>query len=244
MAHDNGVLARLPLSALQRLQTRFETVCLTRGHTLYELGDPVRFAYFVTHGLVSLLALTADGATLELVSVGPEGFLGLPILLGVRLAPYLATVQIAGAALRVPADLFDRELDENAALRAACLHYTDRAFAEIGQAAVCHHFHTVSERLCRWLLTTSARLRTDTIDMTHETLASVLGVPRTVVTGAVGELQQADAIRARHGRIDILHRRRLEMSACPCYAGGRDDFMLTPPPHDARRSDPRRRRLL
>ncbi len=85
-----------------------------------------------------------------------------------------------------------------------------------------HHFHTVSERLCRGLLVTSARLHTDTINMTREILASVLGVPRTVVTGVVGELQQADAIRARHGPIDILHRRRLELSACPCDVGAAD----------------------
>jgi CRP-like cAMP-binding protein len=242
MAHDNGLLAGLPPDSLERLHTRFETVYLSRGHTLYDLGEPVRFAYFVTHGLVSLLALTPDGATLELASVGPEGLLGLPIILGDRLAPYLAMVQIAGTALRVPADAFDRELREHAALRRACLSYAHRVFAEIGQSAVCHHFHTVSERLCRWLLTTSARLKADTIEMTHESLASVLGIPRTVVTRAIGELQQADAIRGRHGRIDILHRRRLEMSACACYVAAGDAFTLTPPPSDARRSDSRRRR--
>jgi CRP-like cAMP-binding protein len=242
MAHDNGLLAGLPPDSLQRLHPRFEAVGLPRGHTLYDLGDPVRFVYFVTQGLVSLLALTPDGATLELASVGPEGLLGLPIIFGDRLAPYLATVQIAGTALRVPTDVFESELREHAALRRACLSYAHRAFAEIGQSAVCHHFHTVSERLCRWLLATRARLHTDTIEMTHESLAAVLGIPRTVVTRAVGELQHADAIRARHGRIEILHRRRLEMSACPCYLAPDDLFTLTPPPSDARRADPRPRR--
>jgi len=243
MAHDNLLLAGLLPAALQRLQQRLETVSLVRGRTLYDLGGPVRHVYFVTRGLISLLALTADGSTLELTSVGPDGFLGLPIILRTRVAPYLATVQIAGSALRLSAEAFETELRDHGGLRDACLQYADRAFTEIGQSAVCHHFHTVSERLCRWLLTISDRLHTDTIHMTHERLALVLGVPRTGITGAIGEIQQAEVVTCRHGQIEIRHRRRLELSACPCYAAVRDVFMLTPPPREARRLCPPRRRV-
>jgi CRP-like cAMP-binding protein len=240
MAPVHPLLVELPPDVLTRLQP--ESVSLPRGRTLYDLGATVPAVYFVTAGLVSLLALTADGGTLELASIGPDGFLGLPVVLGTRVTPHVATVHIAGAAWRLPTDAFARALQDAPALRRACLQYTDRVLGDISQTAACHHFHTVFQRVCRWLLTTSDRLQTDTLCLTQETLASVLGVPRTSITSVLGELQQADTIRCRTRAITILQRRRLELSSCACYDAGRDAFTLTPPTADVPRPSAVRRR--
>lgn len=241
MAFDNRVLTGLPPASLLRLQPRLELVRLERGRTLYAMGSPIRDLYFVTEGLVSLLALTPDGATLELATVGAEGFLGLPVVLGNPQAPYQATVQIGGAALRVAADVFSAELRDNAVLRAACLQYTDRALADIAQAAVCHHFHALPDRLCRWLLKASDCVQQDSFEVTQETLAEVMGVHRNAIGIAAIDLERAEAVRCARGRIRILNRRRLELSACACYRAALDEFVLTPPPGDPLASSARRK---
>jgi CRP-like cAMP-binding protein len=231
MAFDESVLSGLSSVSLEALHAHGELVALTAGRALYRVGVPIRDVYFLTHGQVSLLALTPDGATLELAAVGAGGFLGLPVVLGTGVAMYLATVHVAGGAWRLSAETFLRVLHDHPGLREACLRYADRALSEIGQTAVCHSFHPVSGRLCRWLLETSARLQSDTIPMTHERLSAVLGVRRAGITEALSELQRAEAVRVRPGQIVITHRRRLELSACACYDRSRDVFELTPPPN-------------
>ena len=113
MVHANLLLARLPLAVLERLDRRLESVDLLRGQILQRAGDPTRFAYFPTSGLVSLLALTADGPTLELASVGHEGLVGLPIILPASRTCYQAVVQISGTARRLRADLLAAELADS-----------------------------------------------------------------------------------------------------------------------------------
>ena len=240
MAIQNQLLAGLPATALERLTQRFETVPLTRGRALLQVGEPTRHAYFLTAGLVSLLALTADGATLELASVGNTGVVGVPIILRSVITAHQAVVQIAGVALRVRADVLTSELQENAVLRDACLRYANQSLADVAQSSVCHHFHPLSERLCRWLLNASDCVRDDALDLTHETLGQVLGVHRNAVGAAALELEHANAIRCARGRIVIVNRRRLEVSACSCYTATRDDFTLTPPPTEPRRPVTRR----
>jgi CRP-like cAMP-binding protein len=240
MSHEHLLLAGLPSAVLQRLVPRLETVSLARGHALQEPGVPARHAYFVTNGLVSLLALTADGATLELASVGKGGVVGVPLILRSTTTAHQAVVQIAGAALRIRADVLTTELQENAVLRDACLRYANQSLADLVQSSVCHHFHPLAERLCRWLLNASDRVCGDALELTHENLSQVLGAHRNAIGAAAVELENANAIRCARGRIVIVNRRRLEVSACSCYAATREEFTLTSPPADPRRPLTRR----
>ena len=186
MVHANLLLARLPPAALKRLDRHLESVDLLRGQVVQRAEEPTRYAYFPTAGLVSLLALTAEGPTLELASVAHDGVVGVPIILHTSRTPYQAVVLISGAAQRVRADLLAAELAESTALRDACLRYASQSLREVGHSTVCHHFHPLSERLCRWLLTASDRVQSDTLTLTQENLAQVLGVPRTAVSTAAG----------------------------------------------------------
>jgi CRP-like cAMP-binding protein len=214
---SNVLLERLPPAALARLQPRLETVPLHKGQTLFEAGEPVRYLHFPTSGLVSLVGITLTGGMVELATVANDGVVGLPIILHARAAPCLATVQIAGSAFRLRADAFDADLRANAVLHDALLEYAHQHVAEVSQAVVCQCFHSVLQRLCRWLLTATDRLKTDTLELTQENLALILGVLRSGITEAAGELQDADAIRARYGRIVIRNRLLLQRSACECY---------------------------
>ena len=189
----------------------------TRAASLWDAGDIIRYVYFPTAGLVSLMALTAEGGTVELATVAREGIVGLPILLQARVASHQAVVRLQGAALRLSAATLRVEMQRHEGLRSALLAYAHRVSGEMAQAVICQCYHNVLQRLCRWLVTASDSTGTDTLELTHESLAAALGVLRSAVTEAAIELQDADAIRCRHGRIIIRNRLLLRRSACECY---------------------------
>ncbi|HKV98814.1 MAG TPA: Crp/Fnr family transcriptional regulator [Vicinamibacterales bacterium] len=211
------------------------------GQALQAVGEPARHTYFVTAGLASLFALTVDGATLELAAIARNGVIGLPMILLRGATPCQAVVQIAGTAFRIPVSILSQTLHESPALADACLRYADSLLNDFAQSAVCHHFHPLSERLCRWLLNASDRVQSDTLSLTHDMLAHVLGVARPAVSAAARELQKAEAIRCHWRFITLLNRRRLEVSACSCYAASRETFALTPPSASPSRASTGRR---
>ena len=229
MAGTNRLLSLLPKDDYRRLQPQLERVLLPKGKVLYAMGDVMHHAYFPISGVVSLLAMTRAGETVEVAMVGSDGVIGLPIVLYANTVPYRVVVQITGSAWRIRSDAFRHEFARAAALQEVLLRYMHSLVGQISQSAVCHHFHTVSQRLCRWLLMAHDCIDTDTVDLTQEFLSHTLGVPRTTVSAAAVELQDAAVIRYRRGRITILNRKRLEASACECYGIVRSDIGQFPP---------------
>jgi CRP-like cAMP-binding protein len=213
---DNRLLAALPPQERGRLLPKLELVPLEKGRTLHQIGDVLRYVYFPITGFCSLVALTPDGAMLEIAAVGNEGMIGVPVILKSSIATCLALVQASGTAYRLRADILAAEVQRGSVLQTELLQYTYRRLTEMSQAIVCHHFHSVLQRVCRWLLMAAERLQTDTLDVTHEVIAHALGMPRTGVTETTVRLQDARAIACRHGRITILQRAYLAAAACEC----------------------------
>ncbi len=149
--------------------------------------------------------------------VGRDGFVGLPAALRVAAFPYRLIVQLPTDAFRLRAETFIAELRRNRPLEDAALQHAHAVLAEIAQSAVCHRFHTATQRLCRWLLISQDHLNAPTIDLTQEFIAHMLGVPRNTVSASAIILQDEHVIEQRHGRIRILNRRALERLSCECY---------------------------
>ena len=148
--------------------------------------------------------------------VGSDGLIGVPIVLQEETTPYQAVVQISSEAYRVRAITARAALMRNPGFQRAALQYAHRQMAQIGEAAVCRSCHTVTQRLARWLLIWARCLRSDTIELTQEHMAHMLGSRRTAVSTAAVELQDKALIRQRRGRMQILNRKGLEASACEC----------------------------
>ena len=203
-----------------------ETVRLTKGQVLYDAGDAIRHLYFPMGGMISLLSTTRDGASIEVGMIGNEGVAGLAVLLGINRAPYRVIVQIPGNAIRVRADALKKVFDRGGRLHDLLLKYTHTLLIQIAQSAACNRFHTVEERLCRWLLISRDRVYSDTIYLTQEFLSYMLGVPRTSVTAVAGKLQRAGLIRYSRGKIQITDRPRMEAASCECYDIIREDIRL------------------
>lgn len=213
----NGLLSALPREEYERLAPHLELIRLTPGKILYSAGDIVRHAYFLKGGMASLLSTTEDGRTIEVGMIGSEGMTGVPIILRSSVAPYQVMVQLAGNALRIGGGALREEFNRGGKLQDLLLRYTHSLLIQVAQSAACNRFHTVEERLCRWLLVSRDRVQTDTLQLTQEFLSQMLGVPRTSVTMIAGALQKEGLIRYSRGRITILDRKGLEAASCECY---------------------------
>lgn len=213
---ENRLLAALPRAEYLRLLPHLKLIHLPPRKILYDIGEVVRYAYFPRGGMISLLSSTDDGRTVEVGMIGNEGVAGIAVILRTRTEPCQMMVQLPGNAMRISSDVLREEFERCHALQDLLLRYTHMLLLQIAQSSACNRFHTVEERLCRWLLISRDRLQTDTLDLTQEFLAHMLGVPRTSVTMAASDLQRAGLIRCGRGRIIILDYPRLEAASCEC----------------------------
>lgn len=150
--------------------------------------------------------------------IGNEGMLGATLALGIDTFPMRGVVQGSGTAMRVEVSQFRRELQQNPALKQALERYLYVLIEQLAQNASCNSFHEVRPRLARWLLMTHDRVEGDCFKLTHLFLAGMLGVRRSAVTIAAGELQERRLISYSRGQIRVLNRRGLEAASCECYA--------------------------
>jgi len=188
------------------------------GEAIYESGGKLQHVYFPTTSIVSLLYVLADGASAEIAVVGNEGILGISLFMGGETTPSRAVVQSAGFGYRLPAQLLKKEFNRAGPVLHLLLRYTQALITQMTQTAVCNRHHSVEQQLCRWLLLSLDRLSSDSLTMTQELIANMLGVRREGVTEAAGKLQRAGLIRYSRGRIDVLDRPGLERAVCECYA--------------------------
>lgn len=213
----NSVLRALSRKDGQRLLVRHEQVKLKYGDILCEPGKPLRYVYFPSSGIISLLTPVDGHSSVEVGLVGREGMAGMALFLGVGVSPVRMLVQGSGSALRIKAAAFDRELKRNPLLRRALNRYLYGFMAQVGQTAGCNRFHQIGARLARWLLMTHDRADANEFQLTQEFLAQMLGVRRAGVTLAARVLQKKKLIRYSRGKLAILDRKGLERVACGCY---------------------------
>jgi CRP-like cAMP-binding protein len=214
---NNQLLSALPREEYERILPGLELVELRPGKVLYEITDTVGYNYFILSGMVSLLAITENGSTIEVAMVGNEGLVGIPTVMGIYKTPYRMMVQIRGRALKIRADSLRTEFVRGGRLHDVLLRYTYTLITQISQSAVCNHFHTAEQRLSRWLLVTRDRTHLDEFHLTQEVISHMLGIPRTHVTMRAGALQQRGLIRYSRGKITITDLRGLEAASCECF---------------------------
>lgn len=220
----NRLLAALPTDGCRRLAQLLEPVRLRLGAALYESGGRQEYVYFPTDSIVSKLYVLESGASAEIAVVGNEGMIGISLVMGGETMPNRAIVQSAGSAYRVRASVIKSEFERGGALQHALLRFTQALLTQMAQTAVCNRHHYVDQQLCRWLLLSLDRLRTNQLEMTQELIAGMLGVRRVGVTEAARKLQDAGLITYHRGRIIVLDRGRLEKRVCECYAVVRTEY--------------------
>ena len=226
----NRLLATLSPSDRFILEGAAEVVNLERDAVLFDAGGEVAASYFPAAGaMISLVLFMQDGRTIEVATIGKEGAAGGIVSCGSAPAFGRAVVQMAGPALRVPICAIESAKSRSAHVRSLFCRYSDALLAQIMQSVACNAFHAIEARCCRWLLTAHDRVEGETIPLTQEYLAEMLGVQRTSVSPIAKQLQDKGLIRYRRGRIEIVDRKRLERGACECYGAVERHFSAVLP---------------
>ena len=214
----NRLLATLPENEFSRLLLpHLESVELRQGQLIYAARQTIDYAYFPVTALLSRIVSSREGELVEAGVYGNEAMAGITLLLGRDISPYLVQVQIAGTALRVKADVLKNLCSKAPSLQNRLLRYAYTGMVQLAQAAICNRFHTVEQRLSRWLLMAHDRIQSDQIPLTKDILAALIGAGRPRVSIVVGSLQEAGLIRSRRGTITIINREGLAEASCECY---------------------------
>lgn len=214
----NQILAALPRREYERMLPDLEPIALPLDVSLYKSGDFIEYVYFPNDGVVSLITHMKSGMAIEVGLIGKDGMVGIPVLLGDKIAFEEAVVQIEGSALRMKSEkLKDRLKSAHNPLLTELLLYTRSLMKQVAQTAACNRLHMVEERLARWLLMCHDRVEADELHLTQEFIANMLGMRRASVSSAASRLQDEGVIRYSRGRISILNRTKLEKLACECY---------------------------
>jgi CRP-like cAMP-binding protein len=213
----NEVLQRLPRKEWELLHPNLEFVRLKLRQLIHEASETLKSGYFCNSGLFSVLSVMPDGKSVEVGLVGKEGFSAVPLVAGFRTSNTRTVVQTEGTAFRIDAAVLRKALRECPVLEHQLQRYAQVLGLQAVQIAACNRLHEVDERLARWLLMTQDRIESDSLPLTQEFIAQMLGTRRSSVTVSAGTLQKAGLIAYTRGKVTILNRSRLEEAACDCY---------------------------
>lgn len=227
---DNRLLAALPSEEYARLLPQLTVAQLPTRTTLHEVDAPFASVYFPLTGVASVTTLMADGAMVEVGTIGREGLTGLPAFFGAEVCPLVTFIQVAGDFARLPIAAFREAAAPGTALHGLLQLFAQAYYIMAAQSAGCNRLHPVEERCARWLLLTHDRVGADTFPLSHEFLGYMLGVRRPSVTVAMGTLQRAGLLTYHRGIVTVLDRPGLEAASCECYAIIHRAFAALPDP--------------
>ena len=220
----NQLLASLLKLDHDRLVTHLHPVDLEQGDVIYSAGDNIDTVYFPETEVVALLSALEDGSTTEVGLIGREGMVGLSVFLGGAITPERAVVQINGTALKMAAADLARELRRGSLLQVQLLRYTRSFLALVTQSVICSQHHSLEARFARWLLMMRDYSDSNTLQLTHEMVAGMIGTRRAGVSMATRALRQRGLIDSARGMIEIVDGDGLEEAACECYSIIREEF--------------------
>lgn len=221
---QNRLLASLPREELELLSPYLEQVSLSHGQMIILPDEPIEFVYFPLDCLLSLVVVMEDGATVESGSVGREGMVGLPVVLGAATTPMQTLAQIPGQAMRIKSEIIKEAFNRGGVLQKILYRYIHTVIVVSSQTAACNRLHRLEARLCRWLLMSSDGIGSEKLYLTQEFLGTMLGVRRSGVSESASQLQSKGLINYQRGQIEIVNRQNLETSACECYRAVKAEY--------------------
>jgi CRP-like cAMP-binding protein len=213
----NRLLLALPPRNLKRLMTDLEQIRCERAQVLMDADSALDHVFFPDSGVVSVVAVYADGSIIEMATIGREGCSGVQAILGARRSSVQLLAQIPGTAAKMSRVAFTRAIQSMPAFRSVIDAYVQAFLEQVMVSVACNGAHSLKQRLARWLLMMRDRSDGDTLPITQSLLAEMLGVQRPTVTNAVREFQRAGLIAQGREQITVLNRQGLTEASCECY---------------------------
>ena len=222
----NLILSRMPEEQYRALSRLLVPVDLPLGMQLSTPHAPADRVYFPVSGLISVDALTDNGESVEVGVIGREGLAGICGLLGHHMMGHSVIMQGSGSGLRIRLGPVREEFLKGGVFAQLIHSFIYMQTVQMSQSVLCNRLHPVEKRMARWLLTAADRTQSETLQLTQEFLAQMLGSRRSTVTVAAGQLQREGLIHYTRGRIRIVNRPKLEAKACECYTIVRSTYDL------------------
>ena len=213
----NRLLLALPSSNLKRLMPELEQIRCQRSQILMDADSSLDHVYFPDSGVVSVLAVYADGSIIEMATIGREGCTSVQAILGAKRSSVRLLVQIPGGAAKMSRAAFTRAMGSMPSFRTLMYAYVRAFLEQVLVSVACNGAHSLKERLARWLLMMRDRGDDDALQITQTLLAEMLGVQRPTITNAARELERAGLIVRGRRQVTILDRQGLVQASCECY---------------------------
>ena len=220
----NRLLAHLSAKDLGLLQPHLVPVDLPVRKPLESRNKPIESIYFVERGIVSVVANGVGNRSIEVGIIGIEGMTGLAVIMGADRSANETYVQVAGHGLEMSAAELRRAIDQSATLHRSLLLYGHAFVTQTAQTALANGRSKIEERLARWLLMAHDRMEGNELPLTHEFLATMLGVRRPGVTVALNLLEHQGLIQAQRGVLTVVDRVGLEEISNGAYGAPEAEF--------------------
>jgi len=215
---NNKVLLATPDNEYELMRSDLTYMDLPDHLSLHEPTQNIEFVYFPNRGMVSQVVVTKDGRTVEVGVVGSEGYVGAGLAAGLSRSSVREIMQVAGDGFRMMGNALERILRTAPQLQLLLNRHTGLQAMQVAQTAACNRLHDIQQRLSRWLLMTQDRVNLGVLPITHDFIATMMGTDRSTVSLAAAVLQKKGIIDYVRGAVKIVNRRKLEKSACECYA--------------------------
>jgi CRP-like cAMP-binding protein len=213
----NRLLLALPSRNLKRLMPELEEIRCQRAQVLMNADSALDYVYFPDGGVVSVVAVYADGSIIEMATIGREGCSGVQAILGAKRTSVQLLVQIPGTAAKMSRAAFTRAMQSMPSFRSVMEAYVQAFLEQVMVSVACNGAHSLTQRLARWLLMMRDRGDSDVLLITQDLLGEMLGVQRPSITNAARELEGAGLIERGRRQVTILDRRGLTKASCECY---------------------------
>src|SRR5258706_2346535 len=211
----NQILDELPQAEQRSVQKSLVT--LDSGTQVLGQGERITHVLFPTTAVCSMVVELSSGDKAETATVGRDGFVGVPLILGGAVSDAAGVIQVSGDAYRMSARSVLDLCKQHEAFRRALFGYSAFRLHLASRSVACNSFHSISQRLARWLLFARDRAGKDEFQLTHEALSAMLAATRPRISQAAARLKAAGIIESRRGKVRILDRQRLHAVSCECY---------------------------
>jgi CRP-like cAMP-binding protein len=212
----NRLLRGLPDAELNRMRPALEPVHLPRPTELERANEDIRFVYFPTTGVASIVAIDESGESVDTAMIGREGMTGLAVFLGTGQSPVRTIVQVPLTGMRMESAALREELARGGRLVMLLQRHTQLVMITMAQLILCNRIHRLDQRAARWLLQVDDRVDEAPFRVTQEFLAQMIGVQRPALSVAMRQFKDAGLVRYARGQISIADRDGLLARSCGC----------------------------
>ncbi len=213
----NRLLLALPAAEIAQLLPDLERIYCQREQILMDADSLLDHVFFPDSGVVSVVAVYADGSIIEMATIGREGCTGVQAIFGAENSSVRLLVQIPGGAARMSSAAFTRAMASMPSFRTLMYAYIQAFLEQVLVSVACNGAHSLKQRFARWLLMMRDRGDNDALQITQSLLAEMLGVQRPTITNAARVLERAGLIARGRRQVTILDRQGLLGESCECY---------------------------